>query len=158
MRSTWPLVPGVRRFGQPVHHAVFPANAVKTVPNRQELVRLRRELDAVVGQHGMHFVRQIVEHAPQKIGRNDPFGPRVEFGKRHFTGAVDEVLEQNQVQPAAAQVFDHPNQVLGGAAQPVEPPDDNGVIGPGVRQQFSPVGLVARTPETVSVYTSSQPA
>ena len=81
--------PGVGRFGQAVLHAVFAANAVETVPARQELVGLGRELDPVVGQHGMHFVRQLVEHPPQKFGRDDTFGPGVQFGKRHLAGAVD---------------------------------------------------------------------
>ena len=48
--------PRVRRFGPAVLHAVFPANAVKTVPARQTLVRLGRELHPVVGQDRMHFI------------------------------------------------------------------------------------------------------
>jgi len=46
------------------------------------------------------------------------------------------------VQAAAAQVLDDLNQVLGGAAQPVEPPDDDGIPRSRVRQQFFPTGLV----------------
>lgn len=56
---------------------IFAANAVKTVPTRQKLVRLGRELHPVVGQHGMHFVGQLVEHAPQKFGRDAPFSARM---------------------------------------------------------------------------------
>ena len=37
----------------------------------------------------MHLIGQLVEYAPQKIGRDHAFGTRVEFGKHHFTGAVD---------------------------------------------------------------------
>ncbi len=81
--------PRVRRLGQAVLHVVFPANAVKAVPTRQELVRLRRELHPIVGEHGMHFVRQLVEHASQKLGRDDAFGARMQLGKGHFAGAVD---------------------------------------------------------------------
>ena len=32
---------------------------------------------------------QLVEHAPQKFGRDHPLGVRVEFGKGHFAGAVN---------------------------------------------------------------------
>ena len=35
------------------------------------------------------FVQRAVKDAPQKLGRDNAFGTRVEFGKRHFTGAVD---------------------------------------------------------------------
>ena len=35
------------------------------------------------------FVQRAVEDAPQKLGRDNAFGARVEFGKRHFTGAVN---------------------------------------------------------------------
>jgi len=55
---------------------------------------------------------------------------------------IDGVLQRNQVQPAAAQVLDDLNQVLGGAPQPVQPPDNYGIAGPGVRQQLFPVRLV----------------
>jgi hypothetical protein len=81
--------PRVSRFGQAVLHAVFPADAVKTVPTRQELMRLGRELHPVVRQHGMPFVGHFIQYAPPKIGRHDPFGARVEFGKGHLAGAVD---------------------------------------------------------------------
>ena len=35
------------------------------------------------------LIGQLVEYAPQKLGRDNAFGPRVAFGKRHFTGPVD---------------------------------------------------------------------
>ena len=81
--------PRIRRFGQPMFHAVFLANTVKTVATGQVLVRLGCELYPIVRQHGMHFIERFVQHALQKRGRDDPFGPRMEFSKRHFTGAVD---------------------------------------------------------------------
>ena len=81
--------PRVRRFGQAVRHAVFPANAVNAVPTRQKLVRLGRKRHPVVRQECMPFTGQLVEHAPQKFGRDDPLGVRVEFGKGHFAGAVN---------------------------------------------------------------------
>ena len=59
---------------------------------------------------------------------------------------VNRVLQGYQVQLAAAKVFDHLNQVLGGAAQPVEPPDDDGVAGSSIDQQFLPNGLVGLRP------------
>jgi len=46
------------------------------------------------------------------------------------------------VQLAAAQVLDDLNQVFRGAAQPVKPPDDDGVAGAGICQQLFPAGLV----------------
>ena len=81
--------PGVGRLGEAMRHAVFPTDAVKAVPTRQELVRLRRELHPVVRQHGMHFVRQLIAPAPQKLGRDHALGAGVAFGEGHFTGAVD---------------------------------------------------------------------
>lgn len=62
--------PRVGRLGQPVLHAILAVDTVKTVPARQELVRLWRELHAVNGQYGVYFVGQLVEHAPQKLGRH----------------------------------------------------------------------------------------
>ena len=81
--------PRVSRFGQAVLHAVFAANAVEAVPTGQELMRLWRELDAIVGQYGMHFIRQLFQHAPQEFGRHDPFRPWVQFSKRHLAGTVN---------------------------------------------------------------------
>jgi len=81
--------PGVRRFGQAVFHALCAADAVEAMPTGQELMRLGRELHPVVRQYGMHFIRELVEHAPQKLGRHDPIGPWVQLGKRYFAGAVD---------------------------------------------------------------------
>ena len=81
--------PRVRWFGQAVLHAVCAADAVKTVPTWQELVRLRHKLHSVVGQYGMHFVGQLVEHAPQKLSRDDPFSPRMQLSKRYFAGTVN---------------------------------------------------------------------
>ena len=81
--------PGVCRLGEAMLHAVFPTDAVKAVPTRQELVRLGRELHTVVGQYSMHFVRQLIEHAPQKLRRDHALGAGVEFGEGPFTGAVD---------------------------------------------------------------------
>lgn len=56
---------------------------------------------------------------------------------------VDGVLQGNQVQAAATQVLDDLNQVLGRAAQPVEPPDNDGIARPRISQQFFPTGLVS---------------
>ena len=70
--------PRVRRFGQAVFHAVFQANAVKTVPTGQALVRLGRELHPIVGQYRMHPIRQLVEDAAQKLGRDNAFDARLE--------------------------------------------------------------------------------
>ena len=41
--------PRARWLGQPVLHLVCAADTVEALPTRQKLVRLRRELDAVVG-------------------------------------------------------------------------------------------------------------
>ena len=81
--------PRVRRFGQAVFHAVFPANTVETVPAGQALGRLGRELDPLVGQYCKHLIGQLVGDAAQKLGRDNVFGARVAFGKRYFTGAVN---------------------------------------------------------------------
>ena len=81
--------PRMRRLGQAVLHALFAADAVKAVPTRQELVRLGSKLHPVVRQHGMHLIGQLVQHAPQKLDRDHPLGPRVQFNKGHLTGAVD---------------------------------------------------------------------
>jgi len=56
--------PRVGRFGQAVLHALCAAEAVKTVPARQPLLRLRCKWHPVVGEHGRHLVRQLVEYAP----------------------------------------------------------------------------------------------
>jgi hypothetical protein len=84
-----PVGPRVGPFRQPVLYPVFAANAVKAVSAGQELVRLGRELHPIVRQHGMHLVRQLVEHAPQKLGRDHAFGPRVQLCKGYFAGAVN---------------------------------------------------------------------
>jgi len=81
--------PGVRRFGQPVLHAEGPAVAGKAVTTRKPLVGLQDELQVVVGQHGMGFVGQLFWHPPQKGCRDHTRSPRVQLGKRHFTGAVN---------------------------------------------------------------------
>ena len=81
--------PRIGRFGHVVLHAVFAANAVKAVPARQELVRLRHKLHPVARQHGIYLVGLFVEHAPQKLGRHNPFGLRVQLGKGHLADAVD---------------------------------------------------------------------
>ena len=52
------------------------------------------------------------------------------------------VLQEYQVQPAAAQVLDDLNQVLGGAPQPIGPPNNDRITGPGGTQQFFPVRLM----------------
>ncbi len=57
-------------------------------------------------------------------------------------GRVYGVLQRCQVQPAAAQVLDDLNQVLGGAAQPVESANNDRITGPSVTQQFFPVRLM----------------
>ena len=44
--------PRVGGLGEPVLHAAFPADAVEVVPTRQQLMRLRGELHAVVRQNG----------------------------------------------------------------------------------------------------------
>ena len=81
--------PGGCRLGEAMLYAVFPTHAVKAVPTGQELVRMGRELYPVVRQYGMHFVRQLIEHAPQKLSRDHALGTGVEFGAGHFAGAVD---------------------------------------------------------------------
>ena len=66
--------PRVGRFDQAVHHALFPADAVKTVRDRQELVRLGCKLHPVVRQHGMHVIGQLVQYAPLKHCRDHLLG------------------------------------------------------------------------------------
>ena len=77
------------RSGQSALPAVFPTDTVKTVPARQELVRLGRELYPIVGQYGQQFIGRLVEHTSQKISRHYPFGAWIQFGKSCFAGAVD---------------------------------------------------------------------
>ena len=67
-------------LGEPVLHAVFPADAVEAVPTRQKLMHLRGKLHAVVRQNGMLFVKQLVEDAAQKLRGHHPLGPWLQFG------------------------------------------------------------------------------
>ena len=81
--------PRVSGLGQAMLDALFTANADKTVPTWQYLRRLFRELYTIIGQHLVHFVRQIVEHAPQKFGCYHPLSAGMEFGEGYFAGAVN---------------------------------------------------------------------
>ena len=81
--------PGMGRLGQAVLHAVFAADTVKAVPTGQQLVRLRRELNAVVGEHGTHPAGQFVQHPAQQLGRDHALGLRMPFGKGDFAGSVN---------------------------------------------------------------------
>lgn len=49
--------------------------------------------DLLVSPRVGYLVGQLVEHAPQKFGGYYPFGPWVQLGKSHFTGAVDSHAE-----------------------------------------------------------------
>ena len=81
--------PRMGRFGQAVLLAVCAADSVEAVPTRQELMHLGRELHALVRQHGMHFIRQLLEHASLEFGRHDAFGAGMQFRKRHLAGTVN---------------------------------------------------------------------
>jgi len=59
------------------------------VPTRHKVARLGRERNPNVGQHGRYFVGPLVAHASQGLGCDDPFSPRVEFGKAPFASAVN---------------------------------------------------------------------
>ena len=80
---------GMGRLSQVVFYAVFAADTVKAVPAGQQLVRLQGKLHAVVGEYGMHFVEQFVQHAPQEFGGPHAFGARMPFGKGLLADAVD---------------------------------------------------------------------
>ena len=84
-----PVSPGMGRFGQAVFHTVLPADAVKTVPTRQEVVWLGCTRHAVISQYRMPFIGELVAHAPQQFSGDDPFGLRMQLGKRDFAGAVN---------------------------------------------------------------------
>ena len=84
-----PVGPGVGRFGEAMLYAVFPTATVKTVAAWQELVRLGRELPPIVCRYRMHFIGQLLQHAPQKIGGYHPFGLRIQLGEGHLAGAVN---------------------------------------------------------------------
>ena len=80
--------PGMSGLGQAMFYALFAANAVETVPTGQKLMRLGRERHPVVGQDGMHLVRQLVQHPTQKFGGHGALGAGVAFGKGDFARAV----------------------------------------------------------------------
>ena len=52
---------GMGGLSQAMFYALFAVNAVKTVPSGQQLMRLGRDLHSIVGQDGVHPVRQFVQ-------------------------------------------------------------------------------------------------
>ena len=81
--------PGMRRLGHAVRHAVFAANAVKAVPTQPKRVRLRGELPAVIGQHGVPSAEQLVEAAAQKRLGHQLLGLWVQFGEGPLAGVLE---------------------------------------------------------------------
>ena len=89
MSSTGPLVQGcaglVRQCSTPYSRQM----RSKRCPPGRNWCACGLKRYPVVRPSGVPFTRQFIAYTAQKFGRNDPFGPRVKFGKRPFASAVD---------------------------------------------------------------------
>jgi hypothetical protein len=81
--------PEMARLREAVFDAVLGANAVKQVRQGPGLVAHVAKLDAVVGEHRVHPVRQFGQDAAQKLSGCQFGSLWLQLGKGHFAGAVN---------------------------------------------------------------------